>query len=264
MCTTERRNLNQPSYYNTNNLRFFPFSGHSHSLLFKCLEQPIKLISLWSDDPTEISVAVHLFFWGRFTQNHKCELNVETEVQFSRFWKSLSLYSLEIIIKIKQTFFSLIMAEKNVWSWTKIGDNPTCAVLWSLYFTFITRDERFGHALKGGRNDGAVSMWKNVLWVVKDIFPAVGTGLQQRDGDGKQDQTHVHTVNKTKQNKKGSGSRQTLLERADSKNPLPCSAGATVSLRLSSDYRPQKGSSVACGLSTSTGASTVNTERENF
>lgn len=106
--------------------------------------------------------------------------------------------------------------------------------LWSFYFTFITRDERFGPALKGGRNDGAVSMWKNVLWVVIDIFPAVGTGLQQRDEDGKQDQTHVHTVNKTE-------SKQTLLERADSKNPLPCSAGVTVSLRLSNDYRPQKG-----------------------
>lgn len=223
MCTTERSNLNQPSYYNTNNLRFFPFSGHSHSLLFKCLEQPIKLISLWSDDPTEISVAVHLFFWGRFTQNHKCELNGETEVQFSRFWKSLSLYASQIIIKIKQTFFSVIMTKTNVWSWTKIGDNPTCAVLcppWSLYFTFITRDERFGPALEGGRNDGAVSMWKNVLGVVIDIFPAVGTGLQRRDGDGKQDQTHVHTVNKTKRKKVLRASRRYSSE-GIVKSPFP-------------------------------------------
>lgn len=102
----------------------------------------------------------------------------------------------------------------------------------------------------------------------------MGTGLQQRDGDGKQNQTHVHTVNKTKQKKKGSESKRTLLERADSKNPLPCSAGVALSLRLSNDYRPQKGKSgsihdfqqmaVVCGLSTSSGASTVNTERENF
>lgn len=48
------------------------------------------------------------------------------------------------------------------------------------YFTFIARDERLGPALQGGRDDGAVSVWKDVLRVVVDIFPAVGAGLRER------------------------------------------------------------------------------------
>lgn len=53
--------------------------------------------------------------------------------------------------------------------------------LWCLHCTFITGDERLRSALKGGRNDGAVSVRENVLRVVVDIFPAVGAGL--RDGN---------------------------------------------------------------------------------
>ncbi len=84
-----------------------------------------------------------------------------------------------------------------------------------VHCTFITRDERFRPALQGGRNDGAVSMWKDVLWVVEDVFPAVGTSLQERSSNGKQVQTHAHPVNTNT-----SDSRQAVLDHADSLIPF--------------------------------------------
>lgn len=50
---------------------------------------------------------------------------------------------------------------------------------WCLHCTFITGDEWLCSALKGGRNDGAVSVRENQLRVVVDIFPAVGAGLRE-------------------------------------------------------------------------------------
>lgn len=65
-----------------------------------------------------------------------------------------------------------------------------CAVTvppWCLHCTFITRDEGFGPALKGGRDDGAVPVRENVLRVVVDVLPAVGAGLQEGErGEGRQ------------------------------------------------------------------------------
>lgn len=96
------------------------------------------------------------------------------------------------------------------------SQNMCCACPpWRLYCTFITRYDGFRPALKGGRNDGAVSMWKNVLWIVVDIFPAVGTSLQEESRDGKQDHTQVHSVNTNSPD-----CRQTLLDHADSLIPF--------------------------------------------
>lgn len=54
-------------------------------------------------------------------------------------------------------------------------------------------------------------MWENVLGVVVDVFPSVGTGLRKKSRNGKEDQTHVHSVNTN---------RQTLLDHADSLIPF--------------------------------------------
>lgn len=55
-----------------------------------------------------------------------------------------------------------------------------------LHCTFITRDERQRPALQSRGNDGAVSVGKDVLGIVVDIFPAVSTSLQE---------THQHKTN---------------------------------------------------------------------
>lgn len=59
-------------------------------------------------------------------------------------------------------------------------------VLWCLHRTFITGDEWLCSALKGGRNDGAVSVRQNVLRVVVDILPAVGAGLWEGNREERQ------------------------------------------------------------------------------
>lgn len=51
---------------------------------------------------------------------------------------------------------------------------------WCLHCTFVTWDEWFRPALKGGGDDGAVPVRENVLRVVVDVLPAVGAGLQRR------------------------------------------------------------------------------------
>lgn len=110
--------------------------------------------------------------------------------------------------------------------------NVCVASLWCLYCTFIARDEWFGPALKSGRNDGAVAMWKDVLWVVVDVFPAVGTSLQAEKAETeKQIQTHVHSVNTNT-----SDCRQAFLHHADSLIPFLAGLdGVSASLWLSND-----------------------------
>lgn len=61
----------------------------------------------------------------------------------------------------------LIFSSVKKFIWAEITDihsDMSCdGPLWHLYCTFITRDEWLCPALKVGGNDGAVSMWKNVL-----------------------------------------------------------------------------------------------------
>lgn len=64
---------------------------------------------------------------------------------------------------------------------------------WCLHCTFVTRDEGFRPALKGGGDDGAVPVRENVLRVVVDVFPAVGAGLQG-GGGGETEVRHVVTL----------------------------------------------------------------------
>lgn len=119
----------------------------------------------------------------------------------------------------------LIWKAGNVWV-SMFGASPS----WCLHCTFITRNEWFCPALKCWRNDGAVSMWKDVLWVVVNVFPTVSASLWEKSRREKQIQTHAHPAK----------TNTSICERASPNlwlfKPHPHSAGVSASLWLSNDH----------------------------
>lgn len=68
--------------------------------------------------------------------------------------------------------FTLGVASANTSAW--------CACPpWCLYCTFIAGDERPRPPLQSWRDDGAISVGKDVLWIVVDVFPTVSAGLHE-------------------------------------------------------------------------------------